>query len=71
MSKIVIINAETDEVIEREMTKEEKSVVETSNKKHQELFEQREKEKAELSAQRLAVLQKLGLTQDEAKILLG
>ncbi len=69
MSKpiIRIHNTETDEVIDREMTAAEFKIYEAEQKTQQEL-------KAEAEAKAVArqsVLDRLGLTADEAKLLLG
>lgn len=68
MSNLIKIhNVETNEIIEREMTAEELSALEKSNEAYA-------KEKNELIEQKLAkkvLLEKLGITEDEAKLLLG
>lgn len=64
MTTITIHNVETNEIIEREMTNEEASELEAAQK-----F-MTEKENAEKAA-RQALLDKLGITADEAKLLLG
>ena len=60
-------NALTGESIERPLTKEELLLVE-NNRKYVEEKRQLEKEKAE---EKLSILKKLGLTEDEAKTLFG
>ena len=64
---IKIHNVETGEVIEREMTQQELQAwqIETAAK------EATEAAKAEAEAARQALLDKLGITVDEAKLLLG
>lgn len=67
MSQIIIHNAETNEIIEREMTDAE--------------LEQYEKDQADLAAEKAAkleaeakkqaLLEKLGLTAEDAKLLLS
>ena len=64
---IRIHNVETDEVIDREMNDVEFAIYE---------LEQEAKEQAEANAERQAVaktalLQRLGITEEEAKLLLG
>jgi len=62
-----IHNTETDEVIDREMTNAEFAIY----KADQELFAKRETEMQAKAAEKSALLTKLGLTEDEAKLLLG
>ena len=67
MPIIKIHNAETGEIIEREMTAEETAVYERD-------LENAEKYKvamAEAAAKRQALLDKLGITEEEARLLLG
>ncbi len=66
MSKL-IVNCETGETVERELNKAEKDqqkIDEVEILARQKALEAKE-------AERLAVLEKLGLTADEAKLLLG
>lgn len=67
MPKILIHNIETDEVIERDMTKAE---LDQFNKDQQaaELAKKQEQDKI---ASKNALLEKLGITDEEAKLLLG
>ena len=62
-----IHNTETDEVIDREMTNAEFAIY----KADQELVAKRETEMQAKAAEKSALLTKLGLTEDEAKLLLG
>lgn len=64
---ITIVDAETGEVITREMTSEE---IEQLEKQQGEIAAEQEKANAKQTA-RLAILDKLGITADEAKLLLG
>lgn len=64
---IRIHNVETDEVIDREMTDQEFAEYET----HRLANEAKLAELAEKAQARQAILDRLGLTEDEAKILLG
>ena len=64
---IRIHNVETDEVIDREMTVAEFKIVEAE--KATQVIAKAEAEAKE--AQRQAILDRLGLTADEAKLLLG
>jgi len=64
---IKIHNVETGEVIERDMTKEEIAHLESMR----EQGEADEKALAEKMAARQAIYDKLGLTADEAKLLLS
>lgn len=67
MEKIIIHNVETGEVIEREMNADELAQYEADQIRAAE----KAKEKAEAEAKRQALLDKLGITADEAKLLLG
>lgn len=65
--KIKIHNAETNEIIEREMNEEEKAF-------WQSVKDDKKKAQAEAeakAAQRQAILDRLGLTADELKTILG
>jgi len=64
---IKIHNAETGEIIEREMNAEELAQVELDAKQAQEKI----KAKADEEAQRKILLNRLGITEDEARLLLG
>lgn len=64
---ILIHNSETDEVVEREMTADEFAA-------HHENLNQNKAEQATAEAKKVAkadLLDKLGITADEAKLLLG
>lgn len=67
MTKIIIHNAETNEIIEREMNAEELAQWE-ADKASAELSAQA---KAKAAATKAALLEKLGITEDEAKLLLS
>jgi phosphopantetheinyl transferase (holo-ACP synthase) len=62
-----IINLETNEIIEREFNDQEVAQLE-EDKKH---FEELATETAAKAAQKAALLQKLGITQEEALLLLS
>jgi hypothetical protein len=64
---ITIHNVETGEIIEREMNAEELAQWEADRVK----AEAEAQAKAEAAAQRQALLDKLGITEEEAKLLLG
>lgn len=64
---LIVANVETGEIIEREYTEPELKVL----KKDQELIKALAAEEAEKQAAKQALLDKLGLTEDEAKLLLG
>lgn len=67
MQTIKIHNAETGEVIEREMTADEFAQYEADKlEAQQELLAAQER-----AAAKAALLEKLGITQDEAKLLLS
>lgn len=61
------INCETGETIERELNKAEKD----QQKKDEAVEKQYEADKAQQAAEKAALLARLGLTEDEAKLLLG
>ena len=63
---ITIHNAETDEVIERDMNAEELTWFEAVNAPYQPTAEE-----AKATADKAALLAKLGITADEAKLLLS
>lgn len=67
MPKILIHNIETNEVIEREMNADELAQYEAD----QAASEAIKAEAAAKEAARQALLDKLGITADEAKLLLG
>jgi hypothetical protein len=73
MSKplVRIHNIETDEVIEREMTDAEFVEYTKSQKANQEAEAAAQAEAQAKAAQRQALLDKLGITEDEARLLLG
>ncbi len=67
METIKVHNIETGEVIEREMTPEELADFET----RQELSLQIKAEKELKAQERQALLDRLGITEEEARLLLG
>ena len=67
MSIIKIHNVETGEIIEREMNAEELAQWEADKAK----AEGKAQAKAEAAAAKAALLEKLGITEEEAKLLLG
>ncbi len=68
---IVIVNAETNETIEREMNDAEFAAHQESiNRQNQALLE-REQQDAEAATAKAALLDRLGITEDEAKLLLA
>jgi hypothetical protein len=66
MSKL-IVNVTTGETIEKELSKADKD----QQKIDEASIAEQETKKIELDAQRQAILDRLGLTVDEAKLLLG
>ena len=64
---ITIHNVETDEIIEREMTSEEFKIYEIE----QQAEADRKAEKAQAEVDRTALLARLGITEEEAALLLG
>ena len=67
MNTIKIHNVETGEVIEREMNAEELTQWEADKAK----AEAEAKAKAQAQASKAALLEKLGITEEEAKLLLS
>ena len=67
MPEIKIHNVETNEIISREMTEEEKSIHD------QTIVENNSSKEAEATkaTEKAALLAKLGITEDEAKLLLS
>jgi hypothetical protein len=65
--KIVEVNCQTGEEVLREATKAEKDEA----KARQEIVAAREAEAEAKAAQRQALLSRLGITEEEARILLG
>jgi len=66
-----IINVETGEVIERELNAEEIAQQEIDEAKLAEIELKRQAEAEAKAAQRQAILNRLGITEEEARILLG
>ena len=64
---ITIHNVETNEIIEREMNAEELAQRETDKAQAQ----ARQEAEAQKAADKAALLSKLGITEDEAKLLLS
>jgi hypothetical protein len=65
--KITIHNVENNEIFDRDMSLDELALWEIQKAE----YEIRKQAKAEAEARRLALLDKLGITADEAKLLLG
>lgn len=62
-----IHNVETDEIVDREMTDAEFAIYQAEQK----TWEEEALAAAKKAADRLALLEKLGITENEAKLLLG
>jgi hypothetical protein len=71
MAKITEFNAETGETTIREMTEIESAKYETEKANFLELLEIEKAEQAQKAAEKAALLQKLGITEAEAKLLLS
>jgi hypothetical protein len=69
-NKMVEVNCETGEVLEREMTKEELSAEKKLQENAKKLIENDPLVVDQIAA-RQAILDRLGLTADEAKLILG
>lgn len=67
MTTIKIHNVETGEITERDMTAEEFAIWKAGNAE----AEAEQKAKAQAAAAKAALLEKLGITEDEAKLLLS
>lgn len=67
----LIVNCETGEVSEVELTADEIAQREADAKAAEEARAAEEAAKAELAATKAAVLERLGITEDEAKALLA
>jgi acyl-CoA reductase-like NAD-dependent aldehyde dehydrogenase len=70
MSKL-IVNCETGETVERELNAEELAQQATEEAAVQAAEAARQAEAATKAAQRQALLNRLGITEEEARILLG
>ena len=68
---ITIHNAETNEIVEREMTDSEFAEYEKAIKLEAEIASKQEAETELKNRKRDELLTKLGITADEAKLLLG
>lgn len=66
-----IVNAETGEIIERPFTKDEIAFSEELTKKQNEIREIEIQANVEAKAKREMLLKKLGITEEEAKLLLS
>jgi len=69
--KIKIHNVETGEVIERDMNSEELAQAQADEVKAQQEAQAKAQAEAEAKVKRQALLDKLGITEEEAKLLLG
>ena len=69
--KETIIDVETGEVTERKFTDEEIQQVQLNKKRALEIAKQQEIAEAELDKSKAALLLRLGITADEAKLLLA
>ena len=67
MSKVIEVNFETNEKEIREMTAEERAELEARQKQ----LSDEQVAKAEAKTKREALLARLGITEEEAKLLLG
>jgi hypothetical protein len=68
---IRIHNLETDEVITREMTDEEFAASEKAAKEHAAVVKQNEEIEKAKQQQKATLLERLGITEEEAKLLLS
>lgn len=71
MTHIKIHNIKTGEVIEREMNAEELAQWQADKAQSEAEAQAKAKAKAEAEAAKAALLEKLGITEEEAKLLLG
>lgn len=71
MLKVTEFNAETGNTIVRDMTKDEALTYETEKANFLKLLEIEKAGEAAKAAEKSALLAKLGITEDEAKLLLS
>lgn len=71
MTSEIIINVETGQVVERPYSDEELKAFELEKKKNDELSEKLDREEKAKTSARQAILDRLGLTEEEARLLLG
>ena len=71
MTTAIEVNCETGEVIERELTADELAQREADAAKAESDRVAQEAEATQKAAEKTALLAKLGITEDEAKLLLG
>lgn len=71
MPKVLEVNAETGEEILRDMTDEELAEMEASAKRFDDAAKAEAKAALTAEASKKAILEKLGITAEEAKILLA
>ena len=71
MSIIKIVNTQTGEEIEREMTAEEIDPSLTWSKEQKAAFELEQQKQLQKTQARNALLDKLGITEEEARLLLS
>jgi hypothetical protein len=69
--KKIVVDCSTGEVSEIELTAEEVAQREADAKAHAEAKSAEDAEKAAKAADKAALLEKLGISEDEAKLLLG
>jgi hypothetical protein len=68
---IRIHNLETDEVITREMTDEEFAASEKAAREHEAVVKKNEEIQKAKQEEKAILLNRLGITEDEARLLLG
>jgi hypothetical protein len=67
----IVVDCSTGEVSEIELTAEEVAQREADAKAYAEAKAQEDADKAAKAAEKVALLEKLGISEDEAKLLLG
>jgi hypothetical protein len=71
MDEVTIVDCETGDIITRNMTDEEVAQRELDQQSYEAEQIAKQEAEAERAAAKAALLEKLGITEDEAKLLLG
>lgn len=69
--KKIVHNVETNEISEIEMTKDEIQQLQTDEAQYDKRREEEQVQAQAKAVQRASILERLGLTEEEAKVLLG
>lgn len=71
MYKEVIVNLQTNEIVEQEMSAEVSAEIDAATQKQIELEAAEQTKLAEIATAKASLLDRLGITADEAKLLLS